>query len=230
VTGSYGAAVGANTKPTSGCRAVFTWRGRPKKKKENKTQIIIMTIIIMEEEEEEGGPFSLLFFLSFTWPAFSFLDDQIQWLRGRGENCYHRVKSQGKKKKRKEKRRLRESSSSSVMAPTAAITRKGSADIWSVSYFPFSLSLFLSLSVGGPARTADRQTERREKKKRVWLLLLCGIEEERERERTRLLLGLVDGPCWRPHHHHATTRSQRIEIVFSFFSVSLFVCLAVGSS
>lgn len=75
-------------------------------KKENKTQIIIMTIIIMEEEEEEGGPFSLLFFLSFTWPAFSFLDDQIQWLRGRGENCYHRVKSQGKKKKRKEKKEI----------------------------------------------------------------------------------------------------------------------------
>lgn len=72
-----------------------------KEKKENKTQIIIMTIIIMEEEEEGGAVLSLSPFLSFTWPAFSFLDDQIQWLRGRGENCYHRVKSQGKKKKRK---------------------------------------------------------------------------------------------------------------------------------
>lgn len=170
-------------------------------------------------EEEEGGAV-LSPFLSFTWPAFSFLDDQIQWLRGRGENCYHRVKSQGKKEKKRKKEIEREQQQLSDGLHSRNNKERLSRHLVRLLFSLLSLSLSRWVAQLGQ-QTGKQKGERKKKKKRVWLLLLllCGIEEEREKEQ---------GCCWvwwtaRVGAHHATTRSQRIEIVFSFFfSVCLF--------
>jgi hypothetical protein len=232
VTGSYGAAVGANTKPTSGCRAVFTWRGRPKtrkekKKKENKTQIIIMTIIIMEEEEEEGGPFSLLFFLSFTWPAFSFLDDQIQWLRGRGENCYHRVKSQGKKKKRKEKKEIEREQQQLSDGPHSR-NNKERLSRHLVRLLFSLLSLSLSLSLGGWPSSDSRQANRKEREEEESVVVVVVVVWNRRRERERenkVVVGFGGRPVLAPPpppRHNTQPKNRNCFLLFF-----LFLCLFV---
>lgn len=82
--------------------------------------------------------------------------------------------------------------------------------------------------MGGPARTADRQTERREKKKkkRVWLLLLlCGIEEEERERKNKVVVGFggrpVLAPPPPPPRHNTQPKNRNCFLLF------LFLCLFV---